>query len=56
MSTLKQAFSQAHHSYQTTAMKNSQAPKIVVCDSCPMHWFHKLCSGIEGMPYLTVIH
>lgn len=49
MSTLKQAFKQAHHSYQNLVVKNPQVPKIIVCDSCPMNWFHMLCSDIEGM-------
>lgn len=49
MATLKQAFNQAHHCYQNFTVKNQQVPKIVVCDSCPMHWFHMLCSDIEGL-------
>lgn len=47
MSSLKQAFKQAHLSYQN--FKNPQVPKIIICDSCPMHWFHMLCSDIEGL-------
>ncbi|XP_054709766.1 TBC1 domain family member 1-like [Uloborus diversus] len=45
MQTLKQAFRRAHQSYQSSLSKNQMQQ---ICDSCPMYWFHKLCSETEG--------
>ncbi|GFR18339.1 TBC1 domain family member 4 [Trichonephila clavata] len=49
MQTLKQAFSKAHQNYQKLVEKSVQVPKVFICESCPMHWFHKLCSDVEGI-------
>ena len=40
MHSLKQAFSNA---YQTSKNRTQ-----FICDTCPMHWFHRLCCDIEG--------
>ncbi|GIY14086.1 TBC1 domain family member 1 [Caerostris darwini] len=49
MQTLKLAFSKAHQNYQKLSEKNFQVPKVFICESCPMHWFHRLCSDVEGL-------
>ncbi|KAF8784397.1 TBC1 domain family member 1 like protein [Argiope bruennichi] len=49
MQTLKLAFSKAHQNYQKLLEKSIPVPKVFICDSCPMHWFHKLCSDVEGL-------
>ncbi|XP_035209775.1 TBC1 domain family member 4-like, partial [Stegodyphus dumicola] len=60
MQTLKLAFSRAHQNYQQLASKSSPVPKLIVCDSCPMHWFHMLCSEVEGLSaegaHLRILH
>ncbi|KAG8199210.1 hypothetical protein JTE90_016030 [Oedothorax gibbosus] len=49
MQTLKQAFSRAHQNYQKLSESTTSVPRIFICDSCPMHWFHTLCYEVEGL-------
>lgn len=46
MQTLKQAFRSAH---QNHAQKEGGSAVQSLCDSCPMHRFHKLCLDLEGL-------
>ncbi|RWS31412.1 TBC1 domain family member 4-like protein [Leptotrombidium deliense] len=48
MKALKQAFQNAHQSYQSNKNKAT-----VICDTCPMHWFHRICCDVEGLPPQT---
>jgi TBC1 domain-containing protein 4 len=41
MHSLKQAFSNAYQS--------SKQRTPYICDTCPMHWFHRLCADMEGL-------
>ncbi|XP_023237177.1 TBC1 domain family member 4-like isoform X1 [Centruroides sculpturatus] len=45
MHTLKQAFHNAHQDYQ----KHLTQGEILFCETCPLHWFHRLCLDIEGL-------
>lgn len=49
MQTLKLAFKRAHQTYQKLSENTSPVPKIFICEFCPMQWFHKLCSEVEGL-------
>lgn len=46
MQTLKQAFRSAH---QNHVQKEGGSAVQSLCDSCPMHRFHKLCLDLEGL-------
>lgn len=46
MQTLKQAFRSAHQSH---VQKEGGSAVQSLCDSCPMHRFHKLCLDLEGL-------
>ncbi|KAH7969502.1 hypothetical protein HPB52_019054 [Rhipicephalus sanguineus] len=46
MQTLKQAFRCAH---QNHVQKEGGSAVQSLCDSCPMHRFHKLCLDLEGL-------
>lgn len=46
MQTLKQAFRSAH---QNHVQKEGGSAVQSLCDSCPMHRFHKLCLELEGL-------
>ncbi|GFX72931.1 TBC1 domain family member 1 [Trichonephila clavipes] len=45
MKTLKQSF---HCAIVTTHEKRISSKIFNFCDTCPMYWFHKLCSDTEG--------
>lgn len=45
MKTLKQSF---HCALVSTQEKKATSKVFNFCDTCPMHWFHRLCSDIEG--------
>ncbi|XP_022255719.1 TBC1 domain family member 4-like isoform X2 [Limulus polyphemus] len=47
MFSLKQAFHSAHQTFQQQQVARNQT---FMCESCPMHWFHRLCLDIEGLP------
>ncbi|RWS15269.1 TBC1 domain family member 4-like protein, partial [Dinothrombium tinctorium] len=44
MHALKQAFHNAHQSYQTNRNKST-----IICETCPMHWFHRICCDVESL-------
>ncbi|XP_015784738.1 TBC1 domain family member 4 [Tetranychus urticae] len=44
MHTLKQAFHNAHHACQVNKNKS-----IIICEACPMQWFHRLCMDVENL-------
>ncbi|XP_077518226.1 TBC1 domain family member 1-like isoform X2 [Amblyomma americanum] len=46
MQTLKQAFRSAH---QCQVQKEGGSAVQSLCDSCPMHRFHRLCVDLEGL-------
>ncbi|XP_076347797.1 PTB_TBC1D1_like and TBC domain-containing protein plx [Tachypleus tridentatus] len=46
MFSLKQAFHSAHQTFQQQQVARNQT---FMCESCPMHWFHRLCVDIEGL-------
>jgi hypothetical protein len=41
MHSLKQAFSNAYQS--------SKNRTTFICETCPMHWFHRICCDVEGL-------
>ncbi|GIX69489.1 TBC1 domain family member 1 [Caerostris darwini] len=45
MKTLKQSF---HCAIVTSHEKRMSSKIFNFCDTCPMYWFHKLCSDTEG--------
>lgn len=48
MKALKQAFHNAHQTFQYQ-YHQSNKNQAVICETCPMHWFHKLCVELEGL-------
>ncbi|XP_067141731.1 TBC1 domain family member 1-like isoform X2 [Centruroides vittatus] len=48
MKALKQAFHSAHQTFQYHHHQNNKN-QAVICETCPMHWFHKLCVELEGL-------
>lgn len=50
MQTMKQAFNSAHQSHRGQPSKEQPSGFLQnLCDSCPMHKFHKLCLELEGL-------
>ncbi|KFM58666.1 TBC1 domain family member 4, partial [Stegodyphus mimosarum] len=45
MKTLKQSF---HCALKTSQEKRASSKTFNFCETCPMYWFHRLCSDTEG--------
>ncbi|XP_071441947.1 TBC1 domain family member 1 isoform X2 [Hetaerina americana] len=49
---ITQAFSATNDSHRKDKQKSQaiqQPPPVISCEHCPMVWYHKLCSEIEGL-------
>lgn len=44
--SLQQAFQNAQATFKKRQQKGSVAQ---LCESCPMHWYHRLCCDLEGL-------
>ena len=44
--SLQQAFQNAQVAFQKRQQKGNFAS---LCESCPMHWYHRLCCDLEGL-------
>lgn len=45
--SLRQAFHNAHQTYSNSLKAKSVKSSCILCETCPMKWFHTLCVSIE---------